>query len=567
MIESERSTVEPTSPETTRGPGRKAFLAYSKLIPALLGTILYLLNNLDVIHSLLFSPAGYVPLGVQRNNDIAMYLTWLNGFSRAWLIPNFHAAWYTPHDFVVLPLIPVSAMQRSLSLSPAWAFQTFSLFAYVFTAYAVAFALKTFCESRRQATAALLLAFACVPVSSLPFVHLLGHHKSPEDIPGRFAFLTVSDGFFHGLITMPLMTLGTGFQVLSMALLARYSESRERRWLGWLALTCFFSALVHPFEIVVTVVTAGVVLLRRFDFQGVRSALLIAIAGGAGLAPHILQTLRVPWVHEVAELNRATLGVTPGVLFVMVGLPAMFVMALLFLGLPHNPKGKFLVLQMWCVVGFVLVFAPSMPFPIHFLDGWFVVVGLLLTTQLRELACRWPAARLPAVRVAAVIFLGASLIPHVVFRLRAWDAPATGSDTFVAPSAALAPLAEVHATEWLRDHASWDDLVLTNHDSAPWIAMAPTHSFASHWLCSLLMTHPNYSAVQNAFFAGTLSSVQGHEFLERFGFRFVFAPDGSPGLQYLDRAIPRAHFDNWSIYEIPGARMKPYHASDIVDSF
>jgi len=537
-----------------------------KLVPTLLGTALWLANNLDVIHSLMAHPPGYLPLGVQRNNDIAMYLTWMNAMTKEWFVPNFHAAWSTPHNFLILPLVPVVALQRWFSVSSPLAYQMFSLAAYIFTANAVAFACRTFCESRRQAVCALLLALACVPLGSLPFVsYVSGHHVPPGDVPGRHAFFVVSDGFFHGLVTVPLLTFGTGLQILSMALLARYSRSSERRWLAWLALACLFSAFMHPFEILVTIPVVAVVFLRQFGLtaRSLTNLCLVYAAAAVGLAPHALQSLRIPWVHEIARINQEILGFSPATLFVVLGWPALLVVVLLFLGAPDKPKPETTVLTTWFLATIVMVFVPRVPFAPHLLDGLFVVIGLLLSIQIRDLSVRWPVLRIPLLRVAGVILVALSLVPHVTMRLAAWSA-AVGRDTFSFPSAALMSLPEVHATQWLRGNASWDDLVLTNPDAAPWLAMAPVHSFAAHWLCSLTITHPNYLTLQESFFAGTLSPIEGHQLLETLGVRFVVVPDQGPALQYLDKAVPRIHFDAWSIYEIPGAHMKPYHDPAIV---
>src|SRR5260370_17191898 len=109
-------TVSPTnqqdlgSPKLARtGPNAvdwKSFLA--RILPGLLGSLLYLMNNLDVIHGLIAPPAGYVPLGVQRNPDIAQYLTWLQGLGMGWLLPNYPPASPTPPPLTSAALLPVS---------------------------------------------------------------------------------------------------------------------------------------------------------------------------------------------------------------------------------------------------------------------------------------------------------------------------------------------------------------------------------------------------------------------------------------------------------------------------
>jgi hypothetical protein len=542
----------------------------SKVAPTLLGTLLCLANNLDVIHAYFSHPPGYLPLGVQRTNDIAMYLTWMKAMTTEWLLPNFHAAWSTPHNFLVLPLVPAAILERQFAFSPLFVYQLYSFVAYVFAVNAVAFAYRTFCENRRQAVLALLLALACVPLGSLPFAsHFSGHYAAPGDVPGRHAFFLVSDGFLHGLVMVPLLTFGTGLQVLAMALLARYSNSSERRWLRWLAGVCMFSAFLHPFEIFVTIPVVGLTFLRRFGLT-IRNLInlgVVYLAIVIGLAPHAVESLRIPWVYEIAQANRDILRFSPASLFVTLGWPALLVVLLLFLGLPERPKPQNTVLTIWFLVTVVMVFVPRIPFAPHLLDGLFVGIGVILSIQIRDLSMRWPALRLPGIRLAGFALVVLSLVPHAVFRFKAWSAPVDQHDTFDSPSAALASDAEVHATEWLRDHANEDELVLTTHDSAPWIAAAPVHSFASHWLCSLLLTHPNYVAAQDSFFAGNLTVAQAHDFLDTFGIRFVFAPNGSPATRYLDKAIPRALFDNWAIYEIPGAHIKPYHDPKIVASY
>jgi hypothetical protein len=112
--------------------------------------------------------------------------------------------------------------------------------------------------------------------------------------------------FFHGLVTWPFLTLGTAFQLLSMALLVRYLNAPKDCWLVWLTVTCLVSTLMHPFEIVVTLTAARVVvLLRQFGLSTRTVARLSPLtrAAGMGMLPYVLQTLRIPWLHEVARAN------------------------------------------------------------------------------------------------------------------------------------------------------------------------------------------------------------------------------------------------------------------------
>lgn len=558
-------TLAPTHGENME-PNRAIWKSLlSKLVPGILGCGLFAINSLDVIHGLLAPPAGYVPLGVQRNQDVALYLTWLQGLARGWHLPNYHAPWSTTADFLMPALIPVSILQRALSLNPILALQLFSLAGYIFTAYAVTFAYKTFCETRRQAVWALLIAFSCVPVLSLPGLSYLLKPLQDSVIGTHAQFMALSDGFVRGLVLWPFRSFGTGFQVLSMALLARYSRSPERRWLGWLALTCLLSTVMHPFEIFVTLAAVGIVLLRQFgpNARSLASLFVIFTAAGVGLSPYVIQTLRSPWVREVAEANHLLSKVMPAPLLAMIGLPAILVIFLLLLGFPENRRPETIVLRTWFLSAFAVFFMPRMPYALHFMDGIFFAIGLLLVIQVEELLTRWPVLSRPLPRALAVLVLLGSLVPQAVFRWQSWDTGVARKNTPEFPTA-ISPLGEFATVQWLREHGNPEDLVLATEDAAPWLATAPIHSYASHWLASLWELHPHYNAVRNSFFDGTLSHMQAQEFVETLGVRFVVVPDESPAKEYLEKATLRVHFNTRSIYELPGTHMKPYHDSRIL---
>lgn len=548
-----------------------------KVVPGCCGVLLYLVNNLDVWHGLIAPPPGYAPMGVQRNADIAIYLTWLYGYGKSWFLPNYSAPWITPADFIAPGLVPVALLQRLLGVSPATALQLYSLLAYVFAAYAIAFAYRTFCSTRREVGWAILVACACVPLDSLPFLpRFLGAYAQYGTLSGYAHFITLSDGFFRALVTWPFLTFGTGFQALSMGLLVRYVRSSEPRWLKWLVLTCFLSALMHPFEIFVTVGTVAVVFGRKFGItsQSLKRFAWICVVAGIGVSPYVVQTLSSSWMHEVANANVQML--FPSVLVVEIGAPLLVVVVLMLFGLPGSRTDETLILKTWFVVTFLLFFTPGLPFALHLLDGSFIAIGLLLVAQVQELLARRPRMVRPMLAYVGIPLLAISMLPHILFRAQAWDAGVatdntqfpydtctTLRSTCLRPTA-IAPAAEVATRQWLRKNASPDDLVLATEDASSWLAQAPMHSFGSHWLFSLLWQYPNYRAARAAFFSGGLSVNQGHELLRIIGARFVVVPDGSPAAQYLDKAVQRARLDTWTIYEVPGARMKPYHDPEVL---
>jgi hypothetical protein len=98
--------------------------------------------------------------------------------------------------------------------------------------------------------------------------------------------------------------------------------------------------------------------------------------------------------------------------------------------------------------------------------------------------------------------------------------------------------------------------VLAPNEQAPWLAMVPMHSFASHWLLSL--TYKEQQRLSDAFFRGELDMQSGPSVLSRFGIGFVVMPVDSPARQYLGAALERARVGQFVIFEVPGAHMRPF---------
>lgn len=540
-----------------------------KLAPAMLGSALFLLNNLGVLHAWIACPPGYSPLGIQRNADIAQYLTWLGGLRTAWILPNYHAPWYTPAGLIVPGLFPAAVLERWFSTPQVVALQLFSLAGYIAVAYALAFAYRTFFSTAKQAFRAFVISLACVPLASLPGVFKLFHRTFLllGNTAGIDEFLTVSDGFFHGLITWPFITYGTCGQLLAMSLLARYCRSREIRWFRWLVVVCFFSALIHPFEIFLTVPVAAIMLLQDAGPIAHRLARIgvILAAAGAGMSPYVIQSSRIPWIHEATAANRPFLGIEPAYLFAILGVPAILIVVFLLFGLPKNQSREVLVLKAWFIFSLLLFYVPGIPMALHLLDGVFFAIGMLLAVQIQELMEKQPVLAKPTMRTAIAIVVIWMLFPHLLFRVRSWKDGVATQGSQIRFTSAIAPNDEVAGVEWLRKNAGPKDLVLADEETAPWLATVPMHSFASHWLFSSFATRPKDPEFRRSFFEGKLHPQQAQEWLETLGVRFVVVPDSSGGKTYLENAMLRIHFGSTAIYELPGAHMKQYQDSRVAE--
>jgi hypothetical protein len=121
-----------------------------------------------------------------------------------------------------------------------------------------------------------------------------------------------------------------------------------------------------------------------------------------------------------------------------------------------------------------------------------------------------------------------------------------------------ARLEEVQTIAWLRQHANPSELVLAPPESAPWIATAPIHSFASHWL--LCMDCNTQAKLSAAFYAGELGD-RSAGFFKQYGINYAIIPDGSAALRSLDLTNEVAHIGSWEIFYFPENRMRPYTSS------
>lgn len=281
----------------------------------------------------------------------------------------------------------------------------------------------------------------------------------------------------------------------------------------------------------------------------------IGAASAAGISIYVAQTLLYPWIREVNSLNHYA-GL-PAQLLSALGIPVLLGILFLLLGFPRQNDIKATALKIWFVTTLVVVYAPKVPWSLHFLDGFYFVVGLLVMYQARDLVRSWrlsfPSKHRPAaVALVACIFVIA-LAPHFTFRWIAWsDGVRTTTPIF---RSAIAPREESALIDWFRKNSSPDLLVLAPRDQAPWIATAPVHSFGAHWLCSLLT--PSEEATWTAFYSGELTAPDAATFLGKYGFSFVVVPGESPAIKYTrNRAQRVERIGDFEIFKIPNGGMR-----------
>src|SRR5262249_18264823 len=139
----------------------------SLLAPLVLGTALFLANNVGLLNAHWNAPPGTVSLGAHRNSDTAQYLTWIRGYRSDWLLPDFHAPWRTERALWNPFFLLLGRTAQWTGASDVAVYQASRWLVYVFAAFALQVAFRTFLRSRGERVAALLGLLCVVPLQSL----------------------------------------------------------------------------------------------------------------------------------------------------------------------------------------------------------------------------------------------------------------------------------------------------------------------------------------------------------------------------------------------------------------
>ncbi len=556
------------SPKQTLRSGSAIAQAFHRLVspgvlaPWLLGIGLYIFNNLAIFGGWLHAPSGFEPMFVPRAGDLAQYLTWIEGFKLAPLIPNYHAPWQTEARFFALLPWTIAQIATLLGGRVLLAYHLVHLAGFVLASHVLLLVIRVFTYDRTQARAALLAVVLAVPLLSLAvlpvgILRATGVRGLP-DLPGIGDFVWwSSDGFFHGIGGSLLVTFGTACALGAISTLGLYFRTQERRYLLYTCLIAFVSALVHPFEVVV-IVGAGASMLLLAHHGRMRRAWLeagmLAASGAAGLLPVGVQVLTAPWLRDAASRND-WLPFNPVRMLAILGLPAILALVLL-LRQPRAITPTDGLLRNWYLFTLVALYIPGIPWPQHLLDG-FHYVGALLFVRLAANNAWLTTMRRQHPRIVTSIAAACLVLALSAYFAYGATSYADGArpeplHTFTT----VAPTAETQVIKWLRNSADTEDLVLAPQQHAPWLATIPMHSFASHFIFSL--SYLSQVELSDAFFAGKLDQSAAEKLLTEYGIRYVVMPAGSPAGAYFDGKQPVVRFDDVSVYSLETGGMKPY---------
>lgn len=509
--------------------------------------VFYVLNASGIIAGALFPPPGFEPLFTNRTSDYAQYETWVQAYrSGGMFITNYHAPWLTePALFNAFAWIVARGGSVTGQLIVS---EILRLLAYLLCGYGWYRCLMVFGTNRSERHAAIVIGLCSVPV--LSWLAAPAALAGSDAVPGFGAFLFLAyDGFLHALPGNVPTTIGTALTLIAFALVGEFlRDGNPRRMAAASALTGV-SAFLHPFEFVLVVAACGSVLL----FSGhLSKAITLGLASAAGLVPYVWATLTTEWVRDAGRLTNFPIP-DPVRLVASLGVPTL-VGLLLVLRRPASMTNDRL-LSAWVLLALALLYVPGVPHPQHLLDGYHVAVGLWVVALSRghplwqDLRNRL-GARTRNLALGAVVCL--SLLVYPTYWVGAFRA-GRAVDPRHYPST-VRPVGERHLIEWLRANASPDDLILAPPTTAPWVATAPMHSVASHWLFSL--TYEDQLTFAQSFFAGQVPADVARRTLEAWGVRFLVIPEGQP--LEVPGFLPRDSVGGWRVLEHPSNRMRQY---------
>ncbi len=542
---------------------------WRRVLPLILGLLLFIANNLAPLAALSHPRPEYVPLLMPRNQDSAQYLTWIEGYKNAWTIPDYHAPWETEPALRV-PLMWIPAKVSSLTETPTiYAYLGLQAACYMLAFYGLAFLLRVFAVGSGQKVLAVALMICAVPLRSFALLPALVFkpkawallHCGFEDFLGGSA----SEGLLQGASGSASITFGTAGALFSLALLGRYFRSGKEIDLWAASLAVALSGFFHPFEFIPVTAAAAVALL--LTERNLRSALtdllILGFPAFVVVLFYFLPTLTYPWIGVATDLNRFHSIHISHHDFLVLGLPVLLGVGLAF----WSPKGGSRAdhfLACYVVVSTFALRMPFLPWPQHFKDGLDYAAAIFVVRKLDQvpsLVRLWASRTQWRIGMVTLLVAG-GLVPHLYFRYLTYQLGTTATEAFgqnpaVAPQyTTVAPADEVRAVAWLRGHAASRQLILAPLENAPWMATVPMHSFASHWIFSL--TDDQQATLSKAFFQGTLSDAESDSLLQSYGVRYVLVPLGNPALRYVGKAELRWTGQNLLLYEFPQNEMRSF---------
>jgi hypothetical protein len=458
-----------------------------------LGVALGLLNHVAVIAGMVAPPPGFEPAYVIRNLDVPQYLTWAALAKDHWLLPNYHAPWQT-EPALFQPLLQIVGKSGLPRLS---AYYLLQVLLYWLASYTLIQGALTFCRNRREMVYAAIAIVGALPLK------LVGWAVAKWIGASQVVQLTLvyglieytyetADGLLRGGLSNSFtLTFGTAVTLGGFTLLARYLRTGDRRYFHGLVATAFVGALFHPFEVFLLVGGAAWPLWRAGRWS---QLVPLSVAGGAGLLPYLVQSVRSSWVRDASDFAQWHMS-TPVWVLLAFGAPAILICWLLAMRVPGEGAEDD-VLRSWFAATCLLPLIPAIPVAIHLFDGFAYCLGFLLvrlaTRDKLFLRFREPARR------AAWAWAAVSVAVLGTVYLQIWE-DGRQPDPLIGRSAVVAR-EERAMLEWMGANLPRERVVLAPEAMAPWVATIPMIAMGSHDVFSISFDAQREAAKR--FYAG-----------------------------------------------------------------
>ena len=443
-----------------------------------------------------------------------------------------------------------------LPLPTLAAYYTVHFALYVAACFVLLYAASVFCPGR-STWWALAVAFCAVPIRLYGWMaaSAIGSIKwQAVFAAGLIDYgYDSADGLFRGgLSNSATLTAGTTFVLLTMALLARYLETQARGFLVALCGVTFLSALIHPFEVNLIVLTCAVPMLTR---RWIGSWIATGISGACGMIPYLILGVRSNWLRDIGDL--APRNFHPLVIAADFGVPCILIVYLLLIRF-RMPEARDTVLRSWFFAAPVLFIMPGIMLPMHLLDGFAYCCGFLLV---RRISCdkQLRAVMEHRPRTAYAAFAGFAAVSCAALAMyygQIWHDSRQADPLWLLSS--VQPKAQRELVEWVRDNTPPDAVVLAPIDVAPWVATTPRITLASHDYLSITYNHQR-EQIERVFRGETPLQAM----VDEYGVRIAVLPAAAS--QRDPAGNWRADIGPWRIYEFPEATPKPYPGLAVLD--
>ncbi len=519
------------------------------------GLGLFLLQNIAIWAAWVQLEKGPLqPLFYLQTHDMNQYLGFLSLAKTHTLFPNLHAPWTTTPAMFHPIFLVAGRLGAWWGGSPALIMNVLELGMYLGAGCILSWVLHVFLPTRGQRLAAVVATVCALPVMMLALgaASIVSSSLAPAFLLGVIDLsYTSADGLLRGgLSNSPTLTFGSATVLLALGLTAMRLRTGRRAWTLGLTATVFLSALAHPFEVFVIAPCAMAALLWM-ERRAWPEALSIALAAGAGVAPHALLSVLHPWFRELSQTFH--FDASFGQFIWSYGLAFSAVPYLLLMGSRPQTRSDKLLLLTWAMT-IPIVLLPGVPFPPHLLDGFAPITGILLvrlTAQPKFVAMY--RAHPGGLRIALGVVLALTLIAYVGMYRRIWqDAASPGSGL----PAASADRDQASIVDEFRRRAHVEDLALAPDPLSMMLITAPVHSFASHE--HLSVDYPGQLASAARFYEGRMSPAEAEAFISGYGIHWIVVPGDSPALAYLATRREAFQRGSYRVFELPEMRMKPY---------